>query len=173
MDSMEVKIDSSDQFNIVGEIMVRGDNVMSGYYKYPEATAKVLDGDGWLRTSDLGVIDEDKFIFIKGRSKSMILGSSGKNIYPEELEAKLNNLPYVQESLIVEKDSQLVALVYPNMELVDKNNIKENELEQIMNKNKNVMNETFPSYMRIVKIEIFPEEFEKTPKKSIKRFLYS
>jgi len=173
VDSMEVKIDSSDEFNVVGEIMVRGDNVMTGYYKHPKATSKVLDKDGWLRTGDLGVIDKDNFIFIKGRSKSMILGASGKNIYPEELEAKLNNLPYVQESIVVEKDSQLVALVYPNTELVDKNGINETELEQIMDKNKKIMNDTFPSYMRIVRIEIFPEEFEKTPKKSIKRFLYS
>lgn len=173
VDSMEIKIDSKDKYNIVGEIMVRGDNVMTGYYKHPEATDRVLDKEGWLRTGDLGIIDKDKFIYIKGRSKSMILGPSGKNIYPEELEAKLNNLPYVQESIIVEKDSQLVALVYPNMERVDNNDIKENEIDLIMEKNKKIMNDTFPSYMRIVKIEIFSEEFEKTPKRSIKRFLYS
>ncbi|MDP8203218.1 MAG: AMP-binding protein [Candidatus Tenebribacter mawsonii] len=173
VDTMEVKIDSKDQFNIIGEIMVRGKNVMNGYYKHQEATEKVLDKNGWLRTGDLGIIDKDDFIYIKGRSKSMILGPSGKNIYPEELEAKLNNLPYVQESIIVEKEGQLVALVYPNMELVDENGIKENEIERIMEKNKDKMNEIFPAYMRIVKIEIFPEEFEKTPKRSIKRFLYS
>ncbi|MCD6176954.1 MAG: AMP-binding protein [Candidatus Cloacimonetes bacterium] len=173
VDAMEVKIDSSDQFNEIGEIMVRGDNVMYGYYKHEEATKKVLDKNGWLRTGDLGVIDEDNFIYIKGRSKSMILGPSGKNIYPEELEAKLNNLPYVQESIVVEKSGQLVALVYPNIELIDTNNIIESELEEIMEKNKKIMNDIFPSYMRIVKLEIFPEEFEKTPKRSIKRFLYS
>lgn len=173
VDSMKVKIDSADPYNVVGEIVVRGNNVMYGYYKHNEATEKVLDKDGWLRTGDLGIIDEDDFIYIKGRSKSMILGPSGKNIYPEELEAKLNNLPYVQESIIVKKEEQLVALVYPNMELVDETGISENDLEKIMNKNKNTMNEIFPSYMRIVRIEIFPEEFEKTPKRSIKRFLYS
>ncbi|MCF7859244.1 MAG: AMP-binding protein [Candidatus Cloacimonetes bacterium] len=173
VDTMKVKIDSADQYNDIGEIMVRGDNVMNGYYKNPEATKKVLDKDGWLRTGDLGVIDKDNFIYIKGRSKSMILGSSGKNIYPEELEAKLNNLSFVQESLVVEKNGQLVALVYPDMELIDKNNISESALEEIMEKNKQEMNDTFPSYMRITKIEIYPEEFEKTPKKSIKRFLYS
>jgi len=173
VDAMEVKIDSSDQFNEIGEIMVRGDNVMYGYYKHEKATKKVLDKNGWLRTGDLGVIDEENFIYIKGRSKSMILGPSGKNIYPEELETKLNNLPYIQESLIVKKNGQLVALVYPDIELIDTNNIIESELEKIMEKNKETMNNIFPSYMRIVKIEIFPEEFEKTPKRSIKRFLYS
>lgn len=173
VDAMEIKIDSSDQFNEIGEIMVRGGNVMYGYYKHEEATEKVLDKDGWLRTGDLGVIDEDNVIFIKGRSKSMILGPSGKNIYPEELEAKLNNMLYVQESIIVEKNGQLVALVYPDMEQIDQNGMKENELEKIMEKNRKAMNDIFPSYMQIVKIEIYPEEFEKTPKRSIKRFLYS
>ena len=173
VDAMKVKIDSPDQFNEIGEIMVRGENVMYGYYKHEEATKKVLDKDGWLRTGDLGVLDEDNFIFIKGRSKSMILGPSGKNIYPEELEAKLNNLPYVQESLIVKKNDQLVALVYPDMEMIDANGVKENEIDMIMEKNKKTMNDIFPSYMRILKFEIYPEEFEKTPKRSIKRFLYS
>jgi len=173
VDSMEVKIDSSDQFNEIGEIMVRGDNVMNGYYKHEEASKKVLYKDGWLRTGDLGVIDEDNVIYIKGRSKSMILGPSGKNIYPEELEGKLNNLPFVQESIIIEKDGQLVALVYPDMEMIDSNHIKEDELERIMETNRKTMNKIFPAYMRIVKIEIYPEEFDKTPKRSIKRFLYT
>ncbi len=173
VDAMDIKIDSSDQFNEIGEIIVRGENVMYGYYKHEEATEKVLDKDGWLRTGDLGVIDEDNVIFIKGRCKSMILGPSGKNIYPEELEAKLNNMLYVQESIIVEKKGKLVAIVYPDMELIDQNGMKENELEKIMGKNRKAMNDMFPSYMQIVKIEIYPEEFEKTPKRSIKRFLYS
>ena len=173
VNTMEVKIDSPDQFKDIGEIIVRGGNVMYGYYKYQEATKEVLDKDGWLRTGDLGLIDKDNVIYIKGRSKSMILGPSGKNIYPEELEAKLNNMPFVQESIIVEKDSQLVALVYPDMEMIDENDIKENQLERIMEKNKKIMNDIFPHYMRITKIEIYPGEFEKTPKRSIKRFLYS
>ncbi|MDP8269016.1 MAG: AMP-binding protein [Candidatus Tenebribacter davisii] len=173
VDNLEVKIDSSDQYTEIGEIMVRGENVMYGYYKHEEATKLVIDKEGWLRTGDLGLIDKDNVIYIKGRSKSMILGSSGKNIYPEELEAKLNNLLYVQESIIIEKDGQLVALVYPDMELMDLNNINESEIDSIMEKNKKIMNELFPAYMRIVKIEIYPEEFEKTPKRSIKRFLYS
>lgn len=173
VDGMEIKIDSSDPYNKVGEIIVRGKNVMYGYYKHVKATEKVLDKDGWLRTGDMGVIDEENFIFIKGRSKSMILGASGKNIYPEELEARLDNMPYVQESIVVEKDGKLVALVYPDMEMIDKNSIDENEIEHIMEENKKTMNDIFPSYMRIVKFEIYPVEFEKTPKRSIKRFLYS
>ena len=173
VDTMDVKIDSADPYNEIGEIIVRGENVMYGYYKYEEATNKALDKDSWLRTGDMGVIDKENFIFIKGRCKSMILGASGNNIYPEGLEAKLNNMPFVQESIVVERDSKLVALVYPDMEAVDAIGIKEHELQQKMEANKKNLNRLFAAYMTVSKIEIFPEEFEKTPKKSIKRFLYT
>lgn len=173
VDNMSAKINSNDAENSIGEILVKGENVMYGYYKNVEATREAIDEDGWLHTGDLGVMDKDNFIFIKGRSKSMILGPSGKNIYPEELEARLNNLPYVQESIVIDRDSKLVALVYPDMEAVDANGISEKDLMSIMEENKAKMNGIFPSYMAISKIEIYPEEFEKTPKRSIKRFLYS
>ena len=170
---MIVKIDSSNPQSEVGEILVKGDNVMDGYYKNEEATRKAIDEEGWLHTGDLGILDKDNMIFIKGRSKSMILGPSGKNIYPEELEAKLNNLPFVQESIVVNRDNKLVALVYPDMEQIDTIGLEEKELQTKMEKNRIVMNKEFPAYMTITKIEIYPEEFEKTPKKSIKRFLYT
>lgn len=173
VDSLEMKIDSSDPYNEVGEIMVRGENVMLGYYKNPEATAAALDSDGWMRTGDLGVIDKDNFVYIKGRSKSMILGPSGQNIHPEEIEARYNNLNYIQESLIVEKNHQLVALIYPDFDAVDKNGLKENDLLQIMEGYRKQLNLELPAYMSVAKIRIVPEEFEKTPKKSIKRFMYS
>ncbi|MDA3813893.1 MAG: AMP-binding protein [Candidatus Cloacimonetes bacterium] len=173
VDNMDARIDSGDPENSVGEILVKGENVMYGYYKNTEATKEAIDDDGWLHTGDLGVMDKDNFIFIKGRSKSMILGPSGKNIYPEELEARLNNLPYIQESIVIFKDNILIALVYPDMEAVDANKVSEKDLQAIMEDNKLTMNRMFPAYMAISKIEIFPEEFEKTPKKSIKRFLYS
>jgi long-chain acyl-CoA synthetase len=173
VDNMVAKIDSDDPVNTIGEILVKGENVMHGYYKNEEATKAAIDADGWLHTGDLGVLDKDNFIFIKGRSKSMILGPSGKNIYPEELEARLNNLPYVQESIVIDRDGKLVALVYPDMEAVDSNEINEKELSVIMDENKTRMNKIFPAYMTITKIEIYPEEFSKTPKRSIKRFLYA
>ncbi|MEA2096977.1 MAG: AMP-binding protein [Candidatus Cloacimonadota bacterium] len=173
VNNMIARIDSDDPENSVGEILVKGENVMYGYYKNLEATKKAIDEDGWLHTGDLGVIDKDDFIFIKGRSKSMILGPSGKNIYPEELEARLNNLSCVQESIVIFKDNKLTALVYPDMEAVDTNGLSEKDLEVIMEENKKMMNSMFPAYMAINKIEIYPEEFEKTPKRSIKRFLYS
>lgn len=173
VDNMEFRINSIDQHNEVGEILVRGENVMAGYYKNEEATKAAIDKDGWLYTGDLGVVDMEGNIFIKGRSKSMILGASGKNIYPEELEAKLNNLPYVQESIVIDRDGKLVALVYPDMEAIDAEKITEVELNKIMEANRRLMNKHFPAYMAINKIEIYPEEFEKTPKRSIKRFLYS
>ncbi len=173
VDKLEVKIDSEDPYNIVGEIMVKGENVMNGYYKSDTATKEYLESDGWLHTGDLGLIDKDNTIFIKGRCKSMILGASGQNIFPEELEAKLNNLPYVQESIIIGKERKLIALVYPDMESVDSQNIDEKKLESIMEENRTIMNREFPAYMLISKIQIYPEEFEKTPKRSIKRFLYN
>jgi len=173
VDTMEVTIDSADPYNEVGEILVRGENVMLGYYKNPDATANAISKDGWLHTGDLGVIDSENFIFIKGRSKSMILGPSGQNIYPEEIEAKLNNLSYVMESVVVDKDHKLYALVYPDYEAVDKNGISENDLKAIVETHRKHLNKELPAYMSLSGIRIHPEEFEKAPKKSIKRFLYS
>lgn len=170
---LEAKIDSEDQQNIVGEILVRGEVVMDGYYKNEEATTAAIDSDGWLHTGDLGLIDEDGFIFIKGRRKSMILSSSGQNIYPEELEAKINNLPYIQESLVIDKNGKLVALVYADFEKIDADNISEAQIEDIMEQNRKVINQMLPAYSFISKFELYPEEFEKTPTKKIKRFLYN
>lgn len=170
--SLDIKIDSEDPYNIVGEIMVKGDNIMMGYYKNKEATDNSITKDKWLRTGDLGIIDKDNTIFIKGRSKNMILGPSGKNIYPEELESKLNNLPFVQESIIIEKNGQLIALVYPDMEAVDTQKLNENQLQSKLEENRKLLNNHFPSYIHVSKIKIYAQEFEKTPKKSIKRYLY-
>ncbi len=173
VDTMEVTIDSNDPYNEVGEIFVRGENVMQGYYKNPEATKAAIDDNGWLHTGDLGIIDKDNFIYIKGRSKSMILGSSGQNIYPEEIEARLNNLSYIQESLVVEKNNKLIALIYPDQELINKNKISDTELKEILEQHRKAFNHELPVYMNLIEIRIHNEEFEKTPKKSIKRFLYS
>jgi len=173
VDTLEIKIDSNDPYNEVGEILVRGENVMYGYYKNIEATEQAIDKEGWLHTGDLGVIDKENFVFIKGRSKSLLLGPSGENIYPEEIEAKLNSLDYIQESVVIEKDGKLVALVYPDLETVDKNNIDEARLIEIMEENRKTANLVLAKYMQISKIKIHPVEFEKTPKQSIKRFLYT
>lgn len=170
---MEVRIDSSDPYNIAGEIQVRGQNVMQGYYKNEEATKAVFTEDGWLRTGDLGTIDADNNIFIRGRSKSMILSASGQNIYPEEIEAKLDNLPFVLESLVVERSGKLVALVYPDYDAVDSTGISHDELALMMNQNKEALNSMVANYEKIAEIQLYPNEFEKTPKKSIKRYLYS
>ena len=170
---VKVKINSDDPHNVVGEILVKGEIVMNGYYKNPEATAAALDEEGWLHTGDLGVMDEDDFIFIKGRSKSMILSGSGQNIYPEELEAKINNLPYVQEALVIDRNGKLVALIYPDMELIDAEGLSEARVEELMEKNRNEINDILPSYSYISAFELYPEEFEKTPTKKIKRFLYA
>lgn len=171
--TLSVKIDSNDPLNEVGEIMVRGENVMLGYYKNPEATGASLDSDGWLRTGDLGVIDSNNYIFIRGRSKSMILGPSGQNIYPEEIEAKLNNMPYIQESLVVERNNRLVALLYPDYDAADEAGLNPDDLALVMEENRKVLNQELPAYMQLQKTKLYPEEFEKTPKKSIKRFLYT
>jgi long-chain acyl-CoA synthetase len=173
VDNMEVRIDSPDPYNEVGEILVRGENVMLGYYKNEEATRAALDGEGWLHTGDLGVIDKDGFIYIRGRSKSMILGPSGQNIYPEEIEAVLNNKRLIQESLVVEKNGLLTAMVYPDYETVDKLGMSEKDLHDTLEQYKGEVNALLPVYMNIARIRIVPEEFEKTPKKSIKRFLYT
>lgn len=169
---MEVRIDSEDPYNIIGEIQVRGENVMKGYYKNEEATKAAFTEDGWLRTGDLGTIDKDNRIFIRGRSKTMLLGPSGQNIFPEEIEAKLNNLPYVLESLIVQRNGKLVALVYPDYEAMDAAYIEQEMLPAIMDQNKQTLNKMVSSYENISAIQIYPTEFEKTPKKSIKRYLY-
>ncbi|MDD5066178.1 MAG: AMP-binding protein [bacterium] len=173
VDTLEVRIDSPDPYRTVGEIMVRGENVMQGYYKNPVATKETIDKAGWLHTGDLGLIDQDGFIFIKGRCKSMILGASGQNIYPEEIEAKLNNMPFVQESLVIEKDGKLIAMVYPDMELVDSKGVNETELNHKMDQNRMELNSQLPVFSQISKIDVYPEEFEKTATKKIKRFLYS
>lgn len=172
VDRMEAKIDSEDPVNTVGEILVRGTNVMLGYYKNPEATKSCFTKDGWLRTGDLGTIDEDGFIFIKGRSKTMILGPSGQNIYPEEIEQQLNNMAYVAESLIVSQNGKLVALIYPDWEQVDKQGIDHNKIEILIQENIKDLNELLPGYSKISGIKMYQEEFEKTPKRSIKRYLY-
>ena len=170
-DIMEVRIDSPDPLREVGEIQVRGENVMQGYYKNPEATASVFTPDGWLRTGDLGTIDTAKRIYIRGRSKSMILSSNGQNIYPEEIESKLNNLPYVSESVVVERKGRLVALVYPDYDALT-GGLTENDLPALMETNRKEVNKQLAYYEQLAEIRIHPVEFEKTPKKSIKRFLY-
>ena len=170
---MQARIANPDQDG-VGEIEVFGENLMYGYYKNDEATKLTFSSDGWLKTGDLGTIDEDGFIFIKGRNKTMLLGPSGQNIYPEEIEAKLDNMPYVNESLVLQnKDNQLVALVCPDMEAVDAQHLSEEQLIEAMENNRRQLNPLLASYEPIVKIKIYPHEFEKTPKKSIKRFLYT
>lgn len=170
---MEARIDSDDPKNSVGEIQVRGENVMSGYYKNEEATNEVFTEDGWLKTGDLGTMDDAGNIFIKGRSKNLILGSSGQNIYPEELESKLNNMPFVSESLVIERNGKLVALVYPDYELLDASEYTQEDLPEIMNNNLKELNASEAAFKNISSIRLYPNEFEKTPKKSIKRFLYS
>ena len=169
---MEVKVLSVDPQNVVGEIVCRGDNMMIGYYKNDEASAEALDSDGWLHTGDLGLVDADGNVFIKGRSKNMLLGASGQNIYPEEIEDKLNNLPFVAESLVVQQNERLVGLVYPDFNDMFANGLKPQDAERIMEENRLVLNEMLPKYCQISKMKVYPEEFEKTPKKSIKRFLY-
>ena len=173
LEGMEVRVDSEDQENIPGEIQVRGENVMVGYYKNEEATKNAFTPDGWLRTGDLGTVTSDGTISIRGRSKSMILTSNGQNIYPEEIESKLNNLPFVMESLVLEKDGKLIALVYPDYEATDSMGADQNSLNIIMEENRKELNKELAAYEQISAIKLFPTEFEKTPKKSIKRFLYS
>ena len=170
---MQVRIDSEDPYNIPGEICVKGENVMKGYYKNQEATDAVLDNDEWLHTGDMGTINKDNTIFIKGRCKTMILGPNGQNIYPEAIEAKLNNMPFILESLVIEKDGKLIALVYPDYEAVDENGISGKDILIAMEEiRQNVNNELAP-FENISKIQLYPTEFEKTPKKSIKRYLYT
>ena len=170
---MEVKVLSVDPHNIPGEIICRGDNVMLGYYKNEEATKEVLDEDGWMHTGDLGILDEDGNLTIKGRSKNMLLGPSGQNIYPEEIEDKLNNMPYVNESIVIQAlDGKLAALIYPDFELAFANGMSEKQVEEQMEANRVAVNQQIAAYEQIARVKIYHEEFEKTPKKSIKRFLY-
>ncbi len=170
---MQIKIDSADSENIVGEIMVKGDHVMMGYYKNPEATSAVLTEDGWFSTGDLGLIDKDGYLFIKGRIKNMILGPSGQNIYPEEIEDKLNSMEYVMESIVMEQEGKLVAMVYLNQDMLDQEGIDIVHSKSIIRKIKEELNKELPAYSQISYIYLQEEEFEKTPKRSIKRYLYT
>lgn len=172
VDRMQIRINSSDPANIVGEIIVKGDNVMDGYYENPQATDAAIDEDGWLHTGDLGIINKDGYLFIKGRSKNLILGPSGQNIYPEEIEDKLNALPYVAESLVVERDGKLTALIYPDYEHVKRDKISSENLHKIMDENRKQVNHIMPAYSQVARLKIRDTEFEKTPKRSIKRYLY-
>ncbi len=170
---MEIKILSRDPENIPGEIIARGDNVMLGYYKNQEATDEVIDSEGWLHTGDLGVMDAEGNVTIKGRSKNMLLGPSGQNIYPEEIEDKLNNMPYVNESIVIQAlDGKLAALIYPDFELAFANGMSEKQVEEQMEANRVALNTQIAAYEQVARVKIYHEEFEKTPKKSIKRFLY-
>ncbi|WP_294140569.1 AMP-binding protein [uncultured Sanguibacteroides sp.] len=170
---MQLKIDSSDPAHIVGEILAKGDNLMYGYYKNETATKAAFTPDGWLHTGDLGLIDPDGYLYIKGRSKNMILGPSGQNIYPEEIEDQINNLPYVAESIVIEKEGKLIALIYPDFEAATADHKESEEcLTTIMEENRQEVNKTLPAYSQITKVKIYNEEFEKTPKRSIKRYLY-
>ncbi|MDR1764367.1 MAG: AMP-binding protein [Dysgonamonadaceae bacterium] len=171
--NMEVRIDSLDPYNTVGEIQVKGQNVMQGYYNNEEATSHIFTDDGWLKTGDLGTIDRNNNIFIRGRSKNMLLGPSGQNIYPEGIEAKLDNLPFVAESVVVGRDNKLVALVFPDLEAASQAGIKQDELKNIMESNLAALNKSVASYEKVAEIELRDKEFEKTPKKSIKRYMYS
>lgn len=171
VDRMEARIDSPDPINTPGVLWVRGDNVMQGYYKNPEATESALR-DGWLNTGDICQMDADGYLYIRGRDKSMILGPSGQNIYPEEIEQKIDNLPYVGESLVVDRGGKLVALIHPDYDTAQKAGIDTDSLQSMMEQNVKQLNTELPAYSQISDIKLFQEEFEKTPKRSIKRYLY-
>lgn len=171
--NMELRIDSPDPENVVGEILVRGANVMLGYYKNPEATAATIDAEGWYHTGDLGVVDAEGNLYIRGRSKNMLLGASGQNIYPEEIEDKLNTLPCVAESVVIQKGDRLYALVYPDFDEAEKEGIDENGLLALMEQNRKELNMMVNNYEQLSGIRLVSEEFEKTPKRSIKRYLYA
>lgn len=173
VDRMEVRIDSKDPFTEVGEILVKGTNNMLGYYKNEKATAEAIDAEGWLHTGDLGIIDQDNFIYIRGRCKNMLLGPSGQNIYPEEMEAKLCNYPYVLECVITEREGKFVAFVYPDQELIDTEKTDELRLKEIMAENCKQVNKELPKYSQLSSITLVEKEFEKTPKRNIKRYLYT
>lgn len=170
--NMETKVISEDPERIPGELVCRGMNVMLGYYKNESATAQAIDKDGWLHTGDMAIKDADGNIFIKGRCKNMLLTASGQNIYPEEIEARLNNMPYVNESLVILKENKLVALVYPDNEDAFSHGMNKKQLEEALELNRIELNKVLPAYSQITQVKLYPEEFEKTAKKSIKRFLY-
>jgi long-chain acyl-CoA synthetase len=170
---MEVKIDSPDPQNVPGEILARGLNTMLGYYKNDEATRETLDHEGWYHTGDLGTMDYAGNIFINGRIKNMLLGPNGQNIYPEEIEDKLNSMTMVVESVVVQRDNKLVALVYPDYDEAKNMKFTDADIRNIMDQNLNGLNEMIPAYEKVSEIEIRTEEFEKTPKRSIKRYLYT
>lgn len=170
---MESKILSEDPENIPGEICVKGENVMQGYFRNPEATAAVFDEDGWLHTGDVGTRSADGTIFIRGRNKTMILTADGQNIYPEEIESKLNNMPYVSESLVMERDGKLVALVYPDYDAIDSMGMSTSDYPRLMEEARVELNKMLARYEQIARITLIPNEFEKTPKRTIKRFLYT
>ena len=172
-DNMEVKVLSDDPAHIPGELVCRGENLMDGYYKNEDATAQAIDKDGWLHTGDMAIMDNDGYFYIKGRCKNMLLTASGQNIYPEEIESKLNNMPHVAESLIVLRQEKLVALVYPDADEAFSNGLNQKDLERIMEENRETINKDLPAYSQLSRIILHPEEFEKTAKKSIKRYLYS
>ena len=173
VDRMEAYVDSPDPANVPGVLWVRGDNVMKGYYKNPEATAAAFNKDGWMNTGDICQIDPDGFIYIRGRNKNLILGPSGQNIYPEEIEEKLNNMPYVSESLVIDSgNGKLRALIHPDFENAEKMGLTTKEVDEQMRRNVDQLNTELPSYSRISETKIMYDEFEKTPKRSIKRYLY-
>lgn len=169
---MEAKVDSPDRENVPGVLHVRGANVMQGYFKNEEATADAISADGWLNTGDICTIDKDGYVYLRGRDKNMILGSSGQNIYPEEIEVKLNNLPLVAESVVVDRGGRIVALVHPDYEEGRKLGMTESSVEKRVMENLPVLNKELPGYSRVSSFVIHHDEFEKTPKHSIRRFLY-
>ena len=170
--NMEIKIDSDDPENVPGEVLVRGANVFLGYYKNEEATSSAFTEDGWFRTGDMGVIDSDGYLFLRGRSKCMILGPSGQNIYPEEIECVVNNMQYVVDSLVIEEEGTLTALIYPDFHQAEIDGYDKDGIEKYFNDSLADLNRELPNYARIKKIEVMPEDFERTPKRSIKRYLY-
>ncbi len=172
-DNLEVKIDSEEAATIPGEILVRGEHVMKGYYKNDKDTLAIFDDNGWLHTGDMGVMEPDGTLYIRGRCKTMILTASGQNVYPEQIEDKLNNMYLVGESLIMEDNSKLAALVVPDYDLARSENVSNEELSKIMENNLRELNTVVSNFERVASITIYPREFEKTPKRSIKRFLYN
>jgi len=173
VDTLEVKIDSPDQEKQIGEIILRGENVMLGYYKNEKATKEMIDEKGWMHTGDLGLIDKEGNVYIKGRSKTMLLGPSGKNIFPEEIEAVINNMDYISESLVIMEDNKLIAMIYPDFDMLKNHNIAEEKIPEILEGIRKQVNDKIPEFMQVSKYRIHPEEFVKTPKRSIKRFLYT
>jgi long-chain acyl-CoA synthetase len=170
--NMEIRIDSPDPTNTAGEILTRGRNVMLGYYKNEEATKAVIDEDKWFHTGDLATMDETGHVFIRGRKKNMLLGANGQNVYPEEIESKLNSMPMVNESIVIQRGEDIIALIHPDMEEVHNLGFDDDDLAEVMEQNRKDLNSNLPAFCKIAKVELYEEEFEKTPKKSIKRYLY-